>query len=89
MQQEVSDAAEEEKTKRREALQKHAARRIQQLELSRGWAAWAGQFRERQRAQRLARGSAARLSRPQLVASMVHWRRDWEAAKHAAGKPAT
>ena len=78
--QELTRQREEEKAKRVEALQKHAARRIQQLELSRGWAAWAGQFRERQRTTRVLGAGLARMLRPLLAASLVHWRQDWAVA---------
>ena len=59
-------------------------RRIGQLGLARGWSAWAAQWEERTRQQRLLAAAGARLLRPKLAASIAHWRSDWEAAERAA-----
>jgi hypothetical protein len=59
-------------------LMQLAARRIQQLALSRGWLAWAGQYEQRRWQQSLLAKAAGRLTRPKLTACYAEWRRDWE-----------
>ena len=59
-------------------LQQVAARRISQMELSRGWLTWLTNYEMHARNRRMLRQVAARLSRPKLTASFIEWRRDYE-----------
>jgi phospholipase/lecithinase/hemolysin len=47
--------------------------------LARGWSAWLDVYTEHQRKRQLLAAAGARLRRPKVVASFMHWLRDWEA----------
>ena len=71
-------SAEEARAARVEHLCGVAARRIGQLQLSRGWSAWAEGSAERQRRLQALKRAAGRIARPKQAASLTKWRIDWE-----------
>ena len=74
---EMQRQLEEEKEKRVAHLQRMAARRILQKDLSRGFSAWADMWESKRRNERLLRAASARLSKPKLAACYTQWRADW------------
>ena len=60
-------------------LQQMAIRRFGKAEILRGWQAWYDLWAKESRQRRILAAAAGRLSRPALVASLTHWRVDWEA----------
>ena len=72
---------EEEKDRRVENLKAMAIRRIALKELSKGWTAWVDMYEEQRRQVNLLKQAGARLSRPLLLHSYQHWRRDWDASQ--------
>jgi len=72
---------EEEKDRRVENLKSVAIRRIVLKELSKGWTAWVDMYEEQRRQVNLLKQAGARLSRPVLIHSYQHWRRDWDATQ--------
>ena len=62
------------------------ARRMLNSAIARCFLTWVVANEEQGRARRMLAGAASRLSRPALVASLSHWRQDWEAAKRFAEK---
>ena len=59
-------------------------RRIQLIGLAKGWNAWHEQYVEEKRQMQMLQAAGARLTRPMLVATFMHWRDDWDAAEKAA-----
>jgi hypothetical protein len=72
-----------EKEKRVEHTKEMAVRRIFKRELTRGWVAWYDLYVEKARERNLLRSAGAKLSKPKLVASVLLWRRKWEADEMA------
>ncbi len=60
-----------------------AARRLQQLDLSRGMSGWLAVYREERERRRRLRAAAGRLTRPKLAGAYTHWRRDYEVSEAA------
>ena len=91
---ELSGSAEEqaalreaqEREARVEALGKRAMRRIQNAGLVAGWGAWHEQWAEAAAQKRMLAAAGARLLRPQLAATLAHWKGDWQAERDAALK---
>ena len=73
-----------EREKRVAHLQQLGVRRLMQQGLARGWTAWLDIYLDYQHKKRMLKTAASRLAKPKLVASFVHWQRDWEAEE--AGK---
>jgi hypothetical protein len=76
---ELKRQLEEEKEKRIAHLQRMAARRIMQKDLSRGMSAWIDMWSTKKRQQRLLLAAAARLAKPKVVSAYMHWRVDCSA----------
>ena len=75
----MQEELEREREKRVAHLQQLGVRRLMQQGLARGWTAWLDVYEDYVHKQRMLKTAASRLSRPKLVASFVHWQRDWEA----------
>ena len=86
LQREMEAQLEAERQKRIEHLAQNGMRRIMHQDLARGWSAWHGMWADLQHKKRLLANSAARLSKPKLVASFKHWQNDWEADAAAFAK---
>ena len=74
---------EAERERRVTHLQNVAARRIGQMELSKGWSAWLEQYQARVRCKQLLAGCTARMAKPRLVACYKVWYHDWDDALKA------
>jgi Ca2+-binding EF-hand superfamily protein len=88
---EMARQLEEEKEKRIAHLQRMAARRIMQKDLSRGMSAWIDMWESKRRNERLLRAASSRLAKPKLAASYGHWSQDWaveQAKKRTSAKAA-
>ena len=70
-----------EREKRIEHTQQMAMLRLGKRELALGWTTWLEVYSEYQRKLRSLKAASARLSKPRLVSSFVHWQRDWEHEK--------
>ena len=73
----IEEAHAAEKEQRVEHLGRMAARRLGKKELSAGWQAWLELYLEVTHQRRMLAASAARLSRPKLVACYRDWQHDW------------
>ena len=80
----AAEAAEEERVQRFHQMALRAGRRIQLIGLAKGWNAWHEQYVEAKRQMQMLQAAGARLSRPMLVATFMHWRDDWDAVEKAA-----
>ena len=76
--------AEQAKDRRVAHLTQLAVRRLGKQGLGRGFGAWADAYEEAVRRKRMLQAAGAKLTRPKLVASYAHWRRDWAAEAAAA-----
>ena len=74
----MQEELEREKEKRVAALQQQGVKRLMNQGLARGWSAWQGMWDEKVRKKNLLKQAGARLTKPKLVKSYAHWRRDWE-----------
>ena len=91
---ELSGSAEEqaalreaqEREERVQTLGRKAMRRIQNAGLSAGWSAWHEQWAEQAAQKRMLAAAGARLARPQLAATLSHWKDDWMAERDTALK---
>ena len=72
----LSQIEEQEKQKRIALVCERAARRIANAGLTRGWTAWVDAYYEQTRQMQLLKSAGARLSKPLLTATFVHWRED-------------
>ena len=69
---------EKEKERRVTHLQSVAARRITQIELSKGWQTWFEAYLAGLRCRQLLAGCAARMAKPKLVACYRAWYHSWD-----------
>ena len=74
----MQEELEREKEKRVAHLQQLGVRRLMQQGIARGWSAWLDVYLDYQHKKRMLQTAASRLAKPKLVASFLHWQRDWE-----------
>eukprot|EP00966_Prymnesium_polylepis_P112882 2610958-Prymnesium_polylepis.1 len=79
----LAEELERERDKRVQHLQSVALRRIGQMELAKGWQAWFDQYMSALRCKQLIASSAARMSKPKMVAAYKVWHSDWDEAQRA------
>ena len=77
----LAEQAEETREERVAHLQRSAARRIANRDISMGFTAWQEQWAEAARQKRMLAAAGARLARPQLAAALAGWVADWRAAE--------
>ena len=78
MQRLMEEELEREKEKRVAHLGEMGVKRLMNQGLARGWSAWHEVWAEKVRKRNLLKQAGARLTKPKLVKSYAHWRRDWE-----------
>ena len=83
MQREMDERLEAEREKRIEHTKQMAIARIGKRELSRGWCGWLDMYEENLRRKRALAKAGAKLSKPKLVACLVHWKEDWQEEENA------
>ena len=79
LQRRMEEELEAEKEKRVAHLGQMGVRRLMQQGLARGWTAWHDQYADAIRQRNILKQAGARLTKPKLIASYTHWRRDFEA----------
>ena len=79
---ELKRLAEEELEREREKRVAHlgemGVKRLMNQGLARGWSGWHALWAEKVRQRSLLKKAASRLTKPKLISSYTHWRRDWE-----------
>ena len=79
----MEEELEAERDKRVANLGQMGLKRLLNQKLAMGWGAWHGQWAEKVRQRNLLKKAGARLTRPKLISSYLHWRRDWEIIQQA------
>ena len=79
----LAEQEEEAREERVAHLQRSAARRIANRDISMGFSAWQEQWAEAARQKRMLAAAGARLARPALAAALAGWVADWRAAEQA------
>ena len=69
-----------ERTRRIDELKKRAVRRLGNQMLATGFMSWVHSHEEVKQSKRLLKIAGARLRRPELAASIAHWKEDWTTA---------
>ena len=77
----LAEQEEEAREERVAHLQRSAARRIANRDISMGFTAWQEQWAEAARQKRMLAAASARLARPALAAALAGWVADWRAAE--------
>ena len=80
----AEEELEREKLKRVEALGSQGLKRMMNQKLAMGWSAWHEMWSDVVRQRNLLKKAAARLTKPKLIQSYGHWKRDWDADQAAS-----